>query len=225
VSRVRRKLTFANVCSLLALLIALGTGSAYAANTIFSSDIADGEVKTADLAINSVRSTKIATGQVQSTDVKDGSLTGDDVDESKLGLGVPWTEVTNGSTGFCNADSTHPVSWTTPFSQGNATLAYQRDAAGYVHLRGTAKCPLVNDFPVWPAGSLSVVFFLPPGFRPAAPTYSSGLARITDAPKLAPVLILDGGAVSEYSNTDTRTSISLDGITFRCGPSGQDGCP
>ena len=43
----------------LALLIALGTGSAYAANTVFSTDIVDGEVKTADLANNSVRANKI----------------------------------------------------------------------------------------------------------------------------------------------------------------------
>ena len=33
----------------LALLIALGTGTAYAANTDFSSDIVDGEVRSADL--------------------------------------------------------------------------------------------------------------------------------------------------------------------------------
>ena len=52
------------MCSFLALLIALGTGSAYAANTVFSTDIVDGEVKTADLDNNAVRSTKIGTGQV-----------------------------------------------------------------------------------------------------------------------------------------------------------------
>ena len=33
IARFRSRLTFANVCSLFALLIALGTGSAYAANT------------------------------------------------------------------------------------------------------------------------------------------------------------------------------------------------
>jgi hypothetical protein len=31
---LRRRLTFANVCSALALFVALGTGGAYAANTI-----------------------------------------------------------------------------------------------------------------------------------------------------------------------------------------------
>ena len=68
-ARLRSRLTFANVCSFLALLIALGTGSAYAANTVFSTDIVDGEVKTADLGNNSVRSTKIGTGQVLNQDL------------------------------------------------------------------------------------------------------------------------------------------------------------
>ena len=42
--RLLRALTFSNVCSFLALTIALGTGTAYAANTVFSTDIVDGEV-------------------------------------------------------------------------------------------------------------------------------------------------------------------------------------
>ena len=53
----------------LALLIALGTGSAYAANTVFSADIVDGEVKTADLANNAVRSAKIRNEQVLNQDL------------------------------------------------------------------------------------------------------------------------------------------------------------
>ena len=77
--RLKSRLTFANVCSFLALLIALGTGSAYAANTVFSSDIVDGEVKTADLDNNSVRTTKIVNGQVANAD-----LDADAVDGSKV---------------------------------------------------------------------------------------------------------------------------------------------
>ena len=44
--KLRTHLTFANVVSALALFVALSTGTAYAANTVFSSDIVDGEVKT-----------------------------------------------------------------------------------------------------------------------------------------------------------------------------------
>ena len=67
--KLRSRLTFANVCSFLALVIAIGTGSAYAANTIGSSDIINGQVKSADIGNN----------QVQSIDVKDDSLTGADI--------------------------------------------------------------------------------------------------------------------------------------------------
>ena len=58
----------------LALLIALGTGSAYAANTVFSADIVDGEVKTVDLGTNAVRSTKIRNEQVLNQDLGVGAV-------------------------------------------------------------------------------------------------------------------------------------------------------
>jgi hypothetical protein len=54
VRRLLRGFTFAKVCSVLALTVALGTGTAYAANTVFSTDIVDGEVKAADIGANQV---------------------------------------------------------------------------------------------------------------------------------------------------------------------------
>jgi hypothetical protein len=71
---MQKHLTYANVMATLAFLIAVAGGTAYAANTVFSADIVDGEVKAADLANNSVRASKIATGQVQSVDVRDDTL-------------------------------------------------------------------------------------------------------------------------------------------------------
>jgi hypothetical protein len=89
-TRLRSKLTFANVCSFLALLIALGTGSAYAANTVFSSDIVDGQVKTADIGNNQVKAPDIAAGAVDGAAILDGSvgnfeITPGAVTHSKLG--------------------------------------------------------------------------------------------------------------------------------------------
>jgi hypothetical protein len=79
-----RGLSFANVCSFLALFIALSMGTAYAADTIFSTDIVDGEVKTADLADNGVTTQKIGNNQVYTFDVRDdtqnnGGLTAADL--------------------------------------------------------------------------------------------------------------------------------------------------
>ena len=74
--RIRRALTFANVCSFLALTIALGTGGAYAANTVFSTDIVDGEVKNADIGGNQVTTTKIKAGNVMNTDIGPDAVDG-----------------------------------------------------------------------------------------------------------------------------------------------------
>ena len=70
-TRLKSRLTFANVCSFLALLIALGTGSAYAANTVFSTDIVDGEVKSADIGSNQVKAPDVAADAVDGSNILD----------------------------------------------------------------------------------------------------------------------------------------------------------
>src|SRR3954454_22600302 len=87
--RIRRALTFSNVCAFTALTIALGTGTAYAANTIGSDDIIDdsiqsvdiknGDIRTADLIGNIITSNRIAAGAVANDD-----LGTDAVDSSKI---------------------------------------------------------------------------------------------------------------------------------------------
>jgi len=106
-----------DVMAALALLLVLTGGVAYAANTIASSDIIDGQVRTADLAANAVNTAKIADGQVTEADigqtavataelkndavttakvlngtlvggdVADDTLKGADIDESTLAIG------------------------------------------------------------------------------------------------------------------------------------------
>ena len=73
---IRRGLTFSNVCSFLALVIALGTGTAYAANTVRSSDIVDGQVKTVDIGASAVSTGKIHDGAVRSSDIHASAVTG-----------------------------------------------------------------------------------------------------------------------------------------------------
>jgi hypothetical protein len=64
---------YANVTATMALVVALG-GSAYAANTIRSSDIKNGQVKQVDLANNAVTSGKVRNGSLLSKDFKSGQL-------------------------------------------------------------------------------------------------------------------------------------------------------
>lgn len=64
---------YANVTATMALVVALG-GSAYAANTVRSSDIKNGEVKRVDLANSAVTSAKVRNGALLSRDFKRGQL-------------------------------------------------------------------------------------------------------------------------------------------------------
>ena len=68
----------------LALFLFLASGTAYAANTVFSSDIVDGQVKTADLDGGAVTSEKVADQSLLGRDVFDNTLKGADIDESSL---------------------------------------------------------------------------------------------------------------------------------------------
>jgi hypothetical protein len=101
IARSRRHLTFANVCSALALIIAVGTGTAYAADTVFSSDIVDGEVKTADLDTGAVTTAKVADGAIGQAQLAPGaapSLAPGEVGSVQLAAdGVDGSKVANGS--------------------------------------------------------------------------------------------------------------------------------
>ena len=68
----------------LALFLVVAGSSAYAANTVFSSDIVDGQVKTADLDNGAVSVAKIADGSITGDKVKDGAIQGRDVLDNNL---------------------------------------------------------------------------------------------------------------------------------------------
>jgi hypothetical protein len=102
-----------DVMAALALFLVLAGGSAYAANTVFTTDIVDGEVKAADLGgaavtnsklgPNSVGSGKIIDGDVTNADLAAGAVTSANVvDDSLSGLDVAsstltGSDVANGS--------------------------------------------------------------------------------------------------------------------------------
>src|SRR5262245_51202866 len=85
---IRSRLTYANVVATLALVIAVGGGAAYAANTVFSSDIVDGQVKIADVGQGAV-----ATSEVLNDTATGGGLTAADLRSGSVGT----AEVANNS--------------------------------------------------------------------------------------------------------------------------------
>jgi hypothetical protein len=60
-----------DVMAALSLFLVVAGGTAFAANTVFSSDIVDGEVKNPDLASGAVTNGKLAGGAVTSETVAD----------------------------------------------------------------------------------------------------------------------------------------------------------
>jgi hypothetical protein len=86
---IRKRLTFANVTSFLALFLALAAGSYAAlklpANSVSSKQIKAKAVTNAKLGDNAVSGPKIQADAVDGTKVKDGTLAGADINASTLG--------------------------------------------------------------------------------------------------------------------------------------------
>jgi hypothetical protein len=90
--KLRSRLSYANVVATMALFVALGGTGAYAANTVFSSDIVDGEVKAPDIAANAVDSARVRDNTLNTFDVHsfigddviDGTLTGADIGDGTV---------------------------------------------------------------------------------------------------------------------------------------------
>lgn len=91
-----RHLTYANVCATLALTIAVGGGTAWAATVIYSGNIADGTVRSRDIHDRAVAGIDIALGEVTGNNIKNGSISGLDVALNAIGSG----HVQNGSVGL-----------------------------------------------------------------------------------------------------------------------------
>ena len=81
---LRPRLSYANVVSTVCLFLVVGGGAAYAANTIGSDDIINGQVKSADIGTGQVRSIDVGNDNLTGGDVQDNSLTTNDVASGSL---------------------------------------------------------------------------------------------------------------------------------------------
>jgi hypothetical protein len=94
--RLRRHITYANIVSTLALVLALSGGAVYAAGKIGGNQIRKGaihsfqiknrQVRRQDIAGGSINSRKVSNDSLTSKDVREETLTGHDIQESTLGL-------------------------------------------------------------------------------------------------------------------------------------------
>jgi len=82
--KLRSQLSYANVAATLALLIAVGGGSAYAASQIRSRDIGRHAVTASKLAFNAVTASKVRNSALSGKDLRNESVTTSDVDNGTL---------------------------------------------------------------------------------------------------------------------------------------------
>ena len=110
-------------------------------------------------------------------------------------------------TGDC-ADT--PNQWANANSEPAASVGYYRDLEGRVHLRGAA---IQCNPPV------ATVFTLPKGFRPF------GESQVGLRNHLPAEIVVRGSGLVIANGGATGDIFSLDVISFRCAPSGHNGCP
>jgi len=129
----------------LALFLVLTGGVAYAANTVFSSDIVDGEVKAPDIAQGAVATSEIGTDQVQSVDVRNdtlpnGGLGGADIaNDSLKGPDIAESTLENVNASTVRGLKVRKINFQVPTGTGPTTVL---DLAG---LQITAECQNFGD--------------------------------------------------------------------------------
>lgn len=207
-------------------------------NSVLSKHIKNGQVKKADVAANAIDSSKVSDGSLLPADFAPGQLTagpqgpqgpkGDKGDTGAPGplirpedfivVGSPGAPpfLTQSTASFRSCPSFGGQTWQN-YGGGFSTAGFYRDPFGRVHLRGLVKIVAAENDPE------CAVFTLPPGYRPAESTVFASLAEN----KFVRVSVYEdlGEVDPEAVPTGGGNFLSLDGISFRCGPSGSNGCP
>lgn len=210
-NQIRKRLTYANVMSSIAVFLVLGGATAFAAT-----ELGKNSVGTRELKKNAVTAAKIKKNAVTGAKIKKDAVTGAKVKESSLGT-VPSASL---ASSIPPAEPTHLVGapGEPPFEGGSSNytppgvhfnpVGFYKDHEGIVHLQGIAQ--------VGSAASITSIFTLPPGFRPAAGTLvileqvSEDAAVIGGSSTFAEGLDLSGKVAGSKEGLAV-----LDGITYR----------
>ena len=206
---MRPKLTYANVVATLALFIAMGGASAFAATQLAKNSVGAKQLKK-----NSVITAKIKNEAITAAKVKNGTLTGTQINSSTLGSVPAATNATNAanasqlggqSPSSYARTELEPVHYVgalvgDPAFAGSCenydptireSIGFYKDSFGIVHLVGSGK------------NCLGEMFTLPEGFRPAKVVAVTG--------KVEEIVV---GFTGEVICLGTSAA-ELDGITFR----------
>ncbi len=81
---IRKRITYANVMSSIAVFLVLGGGAAYAAKKIGSNEIKGNSITTGKIKKNAVTASKIKSNSITTTKIKNGAVTGPKVNVTNL---------------------------------------------------------------------------------------------------------------------------------------------
>jgi hypothetical protein len=95
VKQIRKRVTYANVMSSIAVFLVLGGASAYAAKKIGSNEIKGNSITTGKLKKNAVTASKIKQNSITTAKIKNGAVTGAKVNVGTLGTVPNATHATN----------------------------------------------------------------------------------------------------------------------------------
>lgn len=148
--QIRKRLTYANVMSSIAVFLVLGGATAFAAAKIGSNQLKGNSVTTGKIKKEAVTSTKIKNNAVTGAKVKDGSLTGSDIIASTIGT-VP------NATNAINAANAQPVAFAHVSSAGVIDAANSKNAGTVTKIGTSVYC--FSGLPFTPRGGQATVDF------------------------------------------------------------------
>jgi hypothetical protein len=138
----------------------------------------------------------------------------------------PWRDASlNTGTRGTAVEIQHYCFWTA-YGSPWSSPGYFRDGFGVVHLRGLAKAHNGGETDCTSGSTQdNTMFSLPAGYRPQ---FDSAIATVSENSP-GRINVRSGGTVEIENNFPTFGHalywVSIDGLTFRCAPSGQNGCP
>jgi hypothetical protein len=208
VKQIRKRLTYANVMSSLAVFLVIGGASAFAA-----SQLGKNSVGTKQLKSNAVTTAKIKKEAVTAKKIKKGTITGTQINLAKLGPevanSIPPSQLhvvgAPGEPGFQNG--AHNLGGSLGVSLPGASFIKTRD--NLVQLEGVIEIPTFSPLPV--------AYQLPVGFRPP-----SGQVVIMEQNETTVIVagsnvILEGKDISGDVLTSAEEPAILTGFSFVAG--------
>jgi hypothetical protein len=236
----------------IAFFIAVAGGTAFAANTIGSSDVIDDSLLGADIQGKNASSTRAGVnGTITGADVYgqpsvpavgqpsiNGALTGSDIADLSIAAkdltpAQAWQNIQDPDDGHCqvpgyfscvNAGTAVPQ-WRNDSATENNNAAYYKDPYGVVHIKGVV-CftdPAVNCAPPPPSRDFSSRFTILQLPSGYRPAKEWSFHTETGFGEALIVVGPDGKVDALHGNFQ---GVSLDGLEFRaCGAPGSEACP